>query len=459
MPTPHEWLRLLEPELDRQAGNAKRWDRYYTGEHPIPGPENKAKQAYRRLLAQARSNWCELVVNSTEERLNVIGFSARQRSDAVEADAWELWDANELDLFGPQAILETLISGHAYAIAYPDHDHTTGVDVVLAPELPSQVTIAYGSHLRQPEAALKRYTDRDDVIHAILFLDRLVIEFTRDAKKSSEAGWAVADTRSNPFGRVPVVELKARPRLDRRPGRSELASAFEIQDRINETLFNRLLAQQYASWRQRWATGLTLEIDETTGEVVEPFDTQVDRLWVTEEDTVRFGEFGEHNLRNYIDAVESDIQHLAAITRTPPHYLLGQSGAFPSGESLKSTETGLVAKVRDHHASIGHALGQLVRLGLRLTKEQDPGRIRTIWADPESRSDGELVDALLKLKSLGIPDEAIWARVPGATPEDVRAWRAQAARARLNATPLPTPPPSTPTSVAQPRDRLPAAVA
>ena len=47
------------------------------------------------------------------------------------------------------------------------------------------------------------------------------------------------------------------------------------------------------------------------------------------------------------------IQHVAAQTRTPPHYLLGAMGSFPSGESLKATETGLVAKVRRKMLSFG----------------------------------------------------------------------------------------------------------
>lgn len=32
----------------------------------------------------------------------------------------------------------------------------------------------------------------------------------------------------------------------------------------------------------------------------------------------------------------------------------------------------------------------------------------TIWADPESRSEAQHVDALTKLRAIGVPDEQLW---------------------------------------------------
>ena len=63
------------------------------------------------------------------------------------------------------------------------------------------------------------------------------------------------------------------------------------------------------------------------------------------------------------------IQHVAAQTRTPPHYLLGAMGSFPSGESLKATETGLVAKVRRKMLSFGEGWEEAMRLAFAVEGE------------------------------------------------------------------------------------------
>jgi hypothetical protein len=48
--------------------------------------------------------------------------------------------------------------------------------------------------------------------------------------------------------------------------------------------------------------------------------------------------------------------------------------------------------------------------------------VETIWADPESRSEGELVDALVKMQTLGVPLEALWERW-GVSPQTRERWK------------------------------------
>ena len=49
-------------------------------------------------------------------------------------------------------------------------------------------------------------------------------------------------------------------------------------------------------------------------------------------------------------------------------------------------------------------------------------RFETIWRNPEFRTEGELVDALLKARDFGVPEEALWERW-GATPQEIRRWK------------------------------------
>jgi hypothetical protein len=57
---------------------------------------------------------------------------------------------------------------------------------------------------------------------------------------------------------------------------------------------------------------MDIPVDPETNKPIEPFKAAVDRLWMAEDDGVKFGEFGATDLAPYIKAVESDIQHLAA---------------------------------------------------------------------------------------------------------------------------------------------------
>lgn len=47
-------------------------------------------------------------------------------------------------------------------------------------------------------------------------------------------------------------------------------------------------------------------------------------------------------------------------------------------------------------------------------------------ARPETRTEAERVDAITKLVSVGVPQEAAWERVPGVTPQTIERWRAMA---------------------------------
>ena len=126
---------------------------------------------------------------------------------------------------------------------------------------------------------------------------------------------------------------------------------------------------------------------------------------MAEDPDVKFGEFGQTDLLPYIRAVEMLVQHIASQTRTPPHYFY-LSGTFPSGESLKAAETGLVAKARRKMRPWGESWEEVMRLCYRI--EGDPRAdfdlAETIWASPESVNEAAHIDALVKMVAgLGIP--------------------------------------------------------
>src|SRR5262249_51170625 len=81
---------------------------------------------------------------------------------------------------------------------------------------------------------------------------------------------------------------------------------------------------------------------------------------------------------------------------------------------------------RRKQTNYGEAWEESMRLSFAY--REDPVRaqavdVETIWADPESRTEGELVDALLKMRQLGVPITELWRRW-GASPQEIARWEA-----------------------------------
>lgn len=445
--SPEWWVARLNKRLDERRPDIERYDAYYRGDHPLPAAPKKAQEAYLRLIQQSRSNWMGLVVDAVAERLRVEGF--RYGKDASADDhAWKIWQANGLDVASESVHLEALISGTSAVTISPDPENAR-IPLIL-PEHPSQVIVASdpGAY-RHRLAAFKKWRDDSGYLFAVLYLPDAIYKLrsVHTVKVATDAGnieWTRREVAGeqwpmpNPLGEVPVIPFCNQPRM-MVGGVSELSDLTDIQDRINKTLFDRLLAAEYTAFRQRWVVGQEIKYDPVTGQPVDQFDSSVSRLMQAENPDVKFGEFSETNLAGYIDSVESDVQHLAAISRTPPHYLLGQSGAFPSGESLKATETGLVAKVTRRSLHFGESWEDTMRLAFKAigSPRAKVTNAETIWRNPESRTLAELTDALIKMQALGVPNEALWAEW-GASPQKIEQWKA------LAATAPPPPPAATP---------------
>jgi hypothetical protein len=433
MPPDAETLALiksLESDLEKQAAACVKRDDWYSGEHPVPAltGSSKATEAYKALLDEARSNWCEIVVDAVEERLAVIGFRfGAQATETNDLDVWRsIWQTNGLDAGQITAHREALIHGFCPVLVWPGED---GAMPTVSIEDPQQVVVKYESRARRRRvAALKVWTDGDTKTWVLYRPDR--VEWWVSQKSADPARAELDEEQSgpNPLGVVPIVELENKTRVGKPPKAEISTTVISIQKRINRTLFGRMLATEFAAFRQRWATGMEIPEDEN-GDQVEPFKAAVDRLWISEDPDTKFGEFSESDLNGYIRAIEADVQHLAAVTHTPPHYVLGNMVNI-SGDALKAAEAGLISKCRSRQTTFGERWEEIIRLALKAVddKRADDQSCAVVWRDPEYRTEGELVDALVKMASLGVPRSVLWSRW-GATPTDIERWTLESAKA------------------------------
>ncbi len=443
VPAPGEplwWLDRLWTELQDRQADVDMLRRYYAGDHPLPTVLEKARGAFSRLLRQARSNYAGLVVDATAERLAVDGVRIGD-AEVGDAEAWRIWQANGLDADADLLITETVKVGRGFVLIAPNPADAT-TPIVTAEDC-TQAIVAYvpGSR-RQRAAGLKTWCDDcTGKLMATLFLPDAVYKFQApkpSAGVGSKPKWTPRTVvgenwpAPNPLKTVPLVEMQNRP--DLLGGcMSEMGDILDIQDRINKTLIDRLMAQEFSAFRQRWMTGYEIPRDEQ-GQPIEPFKAAVDRVWVIEDEGVQIGEFGATDITPYLSAVEADVKDMAARTRTPSQYLLGAMVNI-SGDALKAAESGLVSKVRQRQRPFGEAIEDAVRLYLQAAGDtRDLSAMEVIWRNPEFRTEGELVDALIKMATLGVPHEALWERW-GASQTEIAQWSAQRdqAAARLMA--------------------------
>ena len=379
------------------------------------------RTTFGNLFAAFADNWCDLVVDSSAERLRVEGFRFGDSSENADDEAWEIWQRNGLDAEADMAHTEAIKLGTAYALVAPDDAGKATIQLEAANNAIVCMDPAQGRHRL---AGLRYWGDEWGTEHCCLYLpDR--IEWWR--RSSEHQPWQPdVGSGGNPLGIVPLVPLANAPTLTNRLGRSDIERVIPLQDAVNKLCGDMIVASEFAAFPQRWATGIEIPTNPDTGQrMASQFLGGADRVWAVESEAARFGNFQVSDLKIYVSAIEMLIQHVAAQTRTPPHYLLGAMGSFPSGESLKATETGLVAKVRRKMLSFGESWEECLRLAFQVegdTAKAEMINVETIWANPESRIVGETVDAAVKLASIGVPRPALWEYI-GASPQQIERWK------------------------------------
>jgi hypothetical protein len=435
MPTPDQWRDRLVAKLDKRWSEIQDFDRAYDGTLELSYATRKFYEIYGSLFRALANNWMQIVIDSSVERLKVQGFRFGKSQDADD-DAWAIWQANGLDAESNMLHTEAVKLCEAYWMVEPN-----GSDVPhITAEHPSQVIVACDpSDRRRRLAALKKWLGDDGKIYVNVYTDDQVFkyrtkkipnaldrvlgdEYARDPK------WETIGRIRHGLGVVPVVPARNNPSMIH-GGRSDLAGGpISIQRAIDKLCADMLVGSETTAFKQRVMLGVDQPRDSDGRPI--PLDQLESRvaaskfLFFPGKDAKAY-EFGETNLGIIRDAIDGFVRDLTAQTRTPPHYVAGQI-VNASGDALKAAETGLVSKVRDKQDPFGEAHEEAMRIAFLAMDRNDPRATatdaETIWRDPESRSQAEVVDAALKMQSLGVPQEALWEKV-GASPQEIDRWK------------------------------------
>jgi hypothetical protein len=223
------------------------------------------------------------------------------------------------------------------------------------------------------------------------------------------------------MGVVPVVPLCNNPTL-LGGGQSDLDGPDALNDAINKLVLDMLIASEFAAFPQKVIAGIEVPNDPITGKPLAGlFETGASRLMtVKASEGVQWGQFAAADLGNYVKAIDMLLQHLAAQSRTPPHYLIGQV-VNASGDALKAAETGLTEKAREKTVTFGDGWEETIRVAFLAAGDRQGAALtdgETVWRDPENKSLAEIVDAGIKKRAVAVPLEFIWAEL-GYSPQQI----------------------------------------
>jgi hypothetical protein len=431
-------------QILQQQARYDRLERYVSGDHPLPVGDQRYVKAMHELQRRARTNYVQLVTVAPVERMHVVGFRFGDSGEA-DRDAAKIWQASDMDYQAPLLHFSAATFGDAYVTVSPP-DPQTGLPV-LTVEDPRYFSCEMDpAKVNSPIAAVKLW--QDDIAGrtfavvmtadgfytyagpAITDQDLTVPGLTRRLFGLS-ASWELVSTEANPIGRIPVVRF---PWVLSFRGKSfaEGEGVLDIQDRINQEVFNRLVISRAQAFRQRMIVGAKSPADKGRGKKP-PFDPGADVLWVLDNPDAKMFEAKEADINQLLAAIRDDVGDIAAITKTPPHYLLGEV-VNVSGDALKAAETGLVSKVKLRCRSMGWGWERAMRLAFAWMGDSraDDVTSEVLWADPEVKSRAELADALTKEVSAGVPLELAMRRA-GFLPEEIAFTTAERRKAEAKA--------------------------
>lgn len=410
----------LLPQWTKERRKLNRIDRWARWDHDDPHKPRHATREYRELSARAQAPWGDLIVGSVAQTLYVEGY--RRPEDPKDGAGWDRWQANGMDARQVALHRAVLTYGLAYATCLPGK--TLGGDPM--PQMrgvsPREMIAVYDDPANDewPMYALRVQKVKKGFRYFLF--DETSVHFLA-TKDNGEKPTYIAEQIHN-AGVCPIVRYKNRFDLEGRAA-GEIEPFIPVLGKIDQTSFDRLVVQRFASWIVRTIAGMSVtESAAATGETVDQvkMKLKVEDFLTAEDADTKFGSLPATPLNGFIEAHDADLRDLAAVSQTPAFELLGQMANL-SAEALAAAKSSQTAKSDERKHTIGEDHEQLFRLAAHIAGDEDGAKdfsAQVRWADTSIRSLSQAADALGKVSQmLGFPPELLWSKVPGLTQQDI----------------------------------------
>ncbi|MEW1705963.1 phage portal protein [Microbacterium sp. NPDC089190] len=410
-------------------------------------PED-APPLMKALAAESETNYLPLLVKTFSQVMKVDGYESQSAADAVEP--WDWWQRNRMDSRQTGLTRSAISFGAAYATVLPG-EYGRGLK---GPSISLYSARKMTGLYQDPEAdewpMLSVAVDESSrgLQTLTLFDDEMVYRFGVEDRVPS----LMSDIWSVPYGSRSLVFIEASshglavPPVVRYRDRNLLAGEeqfgvveplLRIQERINETTFEMLVAQYFQAFKQRYVLGWVPKDQQ------EELRAGAARIWYLDEDPadVKIEELPGGSPEPYIKTRESALRDFAAIGQVPVQTLGIDGISNISDATLAGLEAAKNREGGEIMTSLGESHEQLLRLcalvdGNTVAADDYGSEVR--WRNFEARSFAQTVDGLGKLATmLGIPADALLEDVPGFTGQRLErvktAMQQQGATSRVQA--------------------------
>lgn len=393
------------------------------------------REYFEKRFRGFSDNWCAPVAQAPIERIHYLGMRLEGQIGTVpEVARW--WGRNDADRGLSEALLMMTVGKRSFALVSPS---PRGARITF--EHPDSAAVIYDAVTRERRAGLTLWQD-DRYEYGQLHLPDYVIPVKRRKTLLSSGGGIIPPDVSdwefefdkaerNTLGAVALVEFRNQTLLDNDPI-SDIAGVGAVQDAINLVWAYLLNALDYASLPGRLILGgeqLMVPVLDEDGQPVgeKPLDMESlirDRMAHIPSSpggaNPSIGEWTPAALDAYTDVIEKAIEHIAARTRTPGHYLLTNAEVPATG--YDAAEAGLVSKTNERIAFATPAVREINRLAALAEGDHDlAAALATAdarWKKPQYRSEQQLMDGLQKMRAAGFPFQWI-AEEYGLSPAEV----------------------------------------
>jgi len=422
-----EFLRKLAKPDEPRLSRYNLAEQYYDGDQGVPLTDRQ------RTYLQTNAGdvpWCEnfaeTIVDVMAQRLKLEGFTVEGQED-FETDVKDWWADGQCDEL--QGVVHTEVSklGDGFVFAewdaelerpcfywnhprlckafYDEDDNTKLAFLVKRWNAKLNGQAVRRMNLYWPERIEKWYSLSNDegTTEGSLWV---AWTFDTDPATGESDGGIIPWLRSDgePRG-IPAVHFRNKPKGSTY-GRSEIISTIPQQDGLNKLVLDEFETID-SQGGNKWGTGIEGDVE---------FKSSAGEVWIAPNPDAKFGQFDAADLTGVHAATDGQLGRIAARTQTPMH-LMFAGGNLPSGETLKTSESGLTAKCDDRKITHGTSWAQLQSIGRVLANDfggknyDETARIEPQWEPSESRNDlAEAQVAQIKLE-LGVSKRTLLAEM------------------------------------------------
>ena len=430
---------------------------YFDGEQKLVYSTEIFREVFGEAFEGFKDNWCEVVVNATNSRLEITGFNFKDDDDFATANKiWDVMLLNEIDEQQKDLHEGVLVEGRAFAIVWPDNELGAVVDWQ-----PGQLCRIFYDPDRRTKAlwAVKRWTVETGEVYVTFYTPEAVFKFVDGGNSLSPSSGRPSSSSAlteipgvgffgslqkreiegeawplpNPFDRVPVIEF------NNTSYRSEIKGTIPQQDALNKTLLDMMVTSEFQAMHQRVVETMSSAPEggwrSGPGEVwhFKPsFDSDGNHI------PAQFKTFETSNPTTYMQPISMWLQHMALTSSTPVRYFMqsdrGGRGDSPSGDSLLVDDKPLNDKVEDKQKRLGNRWIEVARLVAQALKIDSSSTLlgETVWKDPRHDYRLSTYAEGQALITIGVPIEFVVTKL-GFTPEEMKVVLEMVEKAKVEA--------------------------